>query len=225
MAKTGRIEWDRVGEHYYETGVDHGVFYERETDGSYTNGEAWNGLTAVNETPSGAEATGIYADNMKYLNLVSKEEFAATIEAYTYPPKFAECDGSATVVKGVTIGQQPRKTFGFSYRTKIGNDVDNDAHGYKLHMIYGCLASPSERAYGTVSDSPEAINFSWEVNTTPINVEGHQPTSIMIIDSTEVDADKLKELEDILYGTDETVARMPLPAEVIALFEEEEIVD
>lgn len=217
MPNTGRIEWDRVGEHYYETGVDHGVFYERDESGKYTNGEAWNGLTAVNETPSGAEATGIFADNMKYLNLMSKEEFAATIEAYTYPKKFAVCDGSAEVAKGVTIGQQSRKTFGFSYRTKIGNDVDNDNHGYKIHLIYGCTASPSERSYGTISDSPEAINFSWEVNTTPVNVTGHQPTSLMVLDSTEVDAAIMQQIEDILYGTTDTVPRLPEPDEIIEL--------
>lgn len=220
MPNTGRIEWDRVGEHFYETGVDHGVFYERDATGNYINGVPWNGLTAVNETPSGAEASGIYADNMKYLNLISKEEFAATIEAYTYPKKFQECDGSVEVAPGVTIGQQARKTFGFCYRTKIGNDIDNDAHGYKLHMLYGCSATPSDRSYGTVSDNPDAINFSWELNTTPVNVEGNQPTSIMVIDSTEVDATTLKALEDILYGTEDTSPRMPLPAEIIEMFEE-----
>ena len=212
-----RIEWDKTGEHIYETGVDHGVLYELSEDATYKNGVAWNGLTAVNESPSGAESTGVYADNIKYLNLISAEEFGITIEAYHYPPKFAECDGSAEAVKGVMLGQQSRKTFGFSYRTRIGNDIDNDSHGYKIHLVYGCLASPSERSYGTVNDNPEAITFSWEVKTTPVNVVGYKPTALVTIDSTEVDASKLIELEKILYGDDSEEPRMPLPDEVITL--------
>lgn len=212
-----KIEWDKTGEHIYETGVDHGVLYDLDNDGKYKNGVAWNGLTSVNESPSGAESTGIYADNIKYLNLISAEEFGITIEAYYYPDKFAECDGSAQAVKGVMLGQQSRKTFGFSYRTRVGNDIDNDSHGYKLHLVYGCLASPSERSYGTVNDSPEAITFSWEVKTTPVNVIGYKPTALITIDSTEVDETKLMEFEKILYGDDADEPRMPLPDEVISL--------
>lgn len=211
------LEWDKTGERFYETGVDRGVLYPMGSNATYGKGVAWNGLTSVNETPSGAESTAIYADNMKYLNLISAEEFGITIEAYHYPAEFAECDGSAQAVKGVMLGQQSRKTFGFAYRTKVGNDVENDSHGYKLHLVYGCLASPSERSYGTVNDSPEAITFSWEVKTTPVNVLGHKPTALVTIDSTEVDADKLAALETILYGSTSEDARLPLPDEVIEL--------
>lgn len=211
------IVWDKTGEHVYETGVDHGVLYKLSTAGAYTNGVAWNGLTSVSESPSGAEASAIFADNIKYLNLISAEEFGLTIEAYTFPKEFAECDGSIQVTDGVVIGQQSRKTFGFSYRSKIGNDVLNDAYGYKIHLIYGCLASPSERAYSTINDSPEAIAFSWEIQTTPVNVVGHKPTALVTIDSTVADATKLKALEDILYGTETEEPRMPLPDEVITL--------
>lgn len=211
------IVWDKTGERFYETGVDHGVLYHITENATYAKGEAWNGLTSVNETPSGAESTAIYADNIKYLNLISAEEFGITIEAYHYPPSFGKCDGSAQAVKGVMLGQQSRKTFGFSYRTKIGNDIDNDSHGYKLHLVYGCLASPSERSYGTVNDSPEAITFSWEVKTTPVNVVGYKPTALLTVDSTEVPAEKMKALEDILYGTESNEARLPLPDEVITL--------
>ena len=222
---TGRLVWDKTGERYYETGVSQGVLYPQNSDGTYPQGVAWNGLTGVTESPSGAEATALYADNIKYLNLISTEEFGATIEAYTYPDEFAECDGSASIATGVAIGQQPRKTFGMSYKTQLGNDVDGNAHGYKLHIIYGATASPSEKAYATINDSPEAITFSWEVTTTPVSVSGFQPTANLTIDSTKVDAGKLKKLEDILYGTDAgeagtpaaTAPRLPLPDEIATL--------
>lgn len=212
-----KIVWDNTGERLYETGVDRGVLYPIQEGGQYTKGVAWNGLTAITESPSGAEATAIYADNIKYLNLQSAEEFGATIEAYTYPDEFAECDGSATLVTGVVAGQQNRKMFGLCYRTIIGNDVDANDHGYKLHLIYGCLASPSEKGYSTVNDSPEAITFSWEVSTTPVNVTGHKPTACITIDSTKADETKLAELEKILYGDEMEEARLPLPDEIVTL--------
>ena len=218
-----RITWDNTGERYYETGVKMGVLYPIQTGGVYTKGVAWNGLTAVTESPSGAEATALYADDIKYLNLMSNEEFGATIEAYTYPDEFAECDGSAALATGVTIGQQKRKTFGLCYRTTVGNDVDGPDYGYKLHLVYGCLAAPSEKAYATINDSPEAITFSWEVSTTPVNVSGFKPTSQITIDSTKVDKVKLKSLEDILYGKDgdpSAEPKLPLPDEVAAIFSE-----
>ena len=211
-----KIVWDQTGERLYETGVNHGVLYIP-TSGAYSKGVAWNGLTAVTESPSGAEATALYADDIKYLNLMSTEEFACTIEAYTYPDEFAECDGSASLVAGVNIGQQPRKTFGLCYRTTIGNDTESNAHGYKLHMVYGCLAAPSEKAYATINDSPEAITFSWEVSTTPVNVTGHKPTALLTIDSTKADPTKLAALEDILYGKDQVEPRLPLPDEIATL--------
>lgn len=211
-----KLVWDQTGERFYETGVSKGVLYIP-TNGVYDKGYAWNGLTAVTESPSGAEATPMYADDIKYLNLLSNEEFGATIEAYTYPDEFAECDGSAALAAGVYIGQQPRKTFGLCYRTVIGNDVDGNDKGYKLHMIYGALAAPSEKAYATINDSPEAITFSWEVTTTPVNVTGHKPTASIVIDSTKVDAEKLTALEKILYGDSETEARLPLPDEIAEL--------
>ena len=211
-----KLEWDKAGEHFYETGVDHGVLYLLGEGGAYTKGVAWNGLTAVTESPSGAEATPLYADNIKYLNLMSAEEFGATIEAYTYPEEFAECDGSASIAEGVSIGQQTRKTFGLSYRTIIGNDVDNNL-GYKLHLIYGALAAPSEKAYATVNDNPEAITFSWEVTTTPVSVEGFKPTATVTIDSTKCDKTKLAALEAILYGSESEEARLPLPGEIATL--------
>lgn len=224
-----RLTWDKTGERYYETGVKQGVLYPIQTDGKYSKGVAWNGLTAVTESPSGAEATALYADDIKYLNLISNEEFGATIEAYTYPDEFAECDGSAALADGVMIGQQKRKTFGLCYKTTVGNDVDGNDYGYKLHLIYGCLAAPSEKAYNTINDSPEAITFSWEVSTTPVSVNGFKPTSQITIDSTkiaEAKKAKLTELEDILYGkngtgnglTGATEARLPLPDEVATLF-------
>lgn len=219
-----KITWDDTGKRLYETGVDRGVLYPIQEGGQYTKGVPWNGLTAVTESPSGAESTAIYADNIKYLNLQSAEEFGATIEAYTYPDEFAECDGSAPIaanVTGVIVGQQSRKMFGLSYRTLIGNDVDGGAHGYKLHLIYGCLASPSEKAYSTVNDSPEAITFSWEVSTTPVNVPGLKPTASITIDSTKVDPTKLEALEKILYGDEMTEPKLPLPEEVISTMSQE----
>jgi hypothetical protein len=212
------LAWDQVGERLYETGVDHGVLYVNE-GGEYQDGVAWNGLTGVTESPSGAEATPLYADNIKYLNLVSVEELGGTIEAFTYPDEFGVCDGSVAPSPGVAIGQQSRKTFGFSYRTRVGNDTDATDHGYKLHIVYGALASPSEKAYATINDTPEAITFSWEFTTTPVAVTGNKPTAQLTIDSTAVDADALADLEGILYGTGGTDPRLPLPDEVIDLFE------
>ena len=212
-----KIEWDKTGERLYETGVKNGVLYVQ-VDGTYPKGVAWNGLTAVTESPSGAEATPLYADDIKYLNLLSTEEFGATIEAYTYPDEFAECDGSASLATGVMIGQQPRKAFGLCYRTTIGNDTEGNDHGYKLHIIYGALAAPSEKAYATINDSPEAITFSWEVTTTPVNVTGAKPTASITIDSTKATPEKLADLEKILYGDTEVEARLPLPDEIKQLF-------
>lgn len=212
-----KLEWDKSGERLYETGVDRGVLYPQNADGSYPKGVAWNGLTAVTESPSGAEATALYADNIKYLNLMSTEEFGATIEAYTYPDEFGECNGEGQLAKGVTVGQQPRKSFGLCYRTKIGNDVESSEHGYKLHLIYGGTAAPSEKAYATINDSPEAITFSWEVSTIPVEVEGFKPTASLTIDSTKVDKEKLEALEKILYGDEENEARLPLPNEVVSI--------
>ena len=212
-----KIIWDNTGERTYETGVDHGVLYPIQEGGLYTKGVAWNGLTAVTESPSGAEATPLYADNIKYLNLVSAEDFGCTIEAYTYPDEFAECDGSAEIATGVYAGQQARKVFGLCYRTILGNDTDSNAHGYKLHLIYGCLASPSEKSYSTVNDSPEAITFSWEVKSTPVNVSGFKPTAVLTIDSTKVEPSKLAKLEEALYGSETVEAKLPTPDEVVAI--------
>lgn len=211
-----KIVWDRAGEHIYETGVDHGVLYPT-MSGVYGTGVPWNGLTSVSESPSGAESTAQYADNIKYLNLISAEEFGATIEAFTYPPEFSVCDGSAEPVPGVMIGQQTRRPFGLSYRTLIGNDLENTDYGYKLHLIYGATASPSERAYSTVNDSPEAITFSWEVTTTPVEVPGYKPTASLTVDSTKVSPANMAKLEAILYGSDGAEPRLPMPEEVIAL--------
>lgn len=209
-----RLTWDNTGERFYETGVKQGVLYVQDANGAYPQGVAWNGLTAVTESPSGAEATALYADDIKYLNLISNEEFGATIEAYTYPDEFAACDGSASLAEGVSIGQQKRSAFGLCYKTAIGNDVDGADHGYKLHIIYGALAAPSEKAYASINDSPEAITFSWEVTTTPVAVEGFKPTACITIDSTKAAEAKLKALEDALYGSDQKEAYLPLPEEI-----------
>ena len=212
-----KIVWDAVGEHIFETGVRNGVLYLKDAQGAYNTGVAWNGLTSVSESPEGAEATDLYADDIKYLTMMSAENFKATIEAYTYPPEFEECDGSASIATGVVIGQQSRKPFGLCYRTAIGNDTDGNEHGYKLHIVYGCQASPSEKQYSTINDSPEAITFSWEVSTTPVNVNGKKPTATLIIDSTKADKTKLTALEAILYGSDSTEPRLPLPDEIATL--------
>ena len=212
-----RLVWDQIGERFYETGVKNGVLYVQEAN-AYPKGVAWNGLTAVTESPSGAEASPLYADDIKYLNLVSAEEFGGTIEAYTYPDEFKVCNGEAELVPGVSLGQQSRKTFGFCYRTAYGNDTNGSDYGYKLHLVYGALAAPSEKAYATINDSPEAITFSWEFTTTPVNVAGHKPTASITIDSTKVDEGKLKTLEDMLYGSESEEAKLPLPDEIAALF-------
>ena len=211
-----RLVWDQTGERQYETGVKNGVLYIP-TEGVYNKGVAWNGLTAFTESPSGAEATPLYADDTKYLTLMSTEEYGCTIEAYTYPDEFAQCDGSAEIAKGVSIGQQSRKTFGLSVKTTLGNDTEGNDFGYKLHIVYGALASPSEKGYATINDSPEAITFSWEVTTTPVSVAGFKPTASITIDSTKADTTKLKALEDILYGSTDTEPRLPLPDEIAQL--------
>lgn len=212
-----KITWDDTGERLFETGVDRGVLYVRGEGGTYPNGVAWNGLTAVSENPEGAEPTPFYADNIKYLNLMSVEEFGANIEAFTYPDEFGACDGSVDAVPGVSIGQQPRKSFGFAYRTRIGNDVDGDSHGYKLHLVYGAMAAPSEKSYQTINDTPEAITFSWDITTTPVTVTDHNPTASLVLNSTVVPEDKMKALEDVLYGDGVDGPRLPLPNEVITL--------
>lgn len=213
-----RLDWDKVGERRFETGVDRGVLYTPNVSGVYDTGVAWNGLTTVTESPSGAESTPQYADNTKYLNLVSAEEFGATIEAFTYPKEFAQFDGAVVLNGGVTLGQQARHGFGLSYRTRIGNDLSGTDLGYKLHLVYGCQAAPSERAYATINDSPEAIAFSWEITTTPVAVTGYKPTSLLTVDSTEVSAGTLTTLENALWGTAGTDPRLPLPDEVIGIF-------
>lgn len=215
-----KIVWDAVGERFYETGVDHGVLYPQNSEGKYPKGVAWNGLTGITESPSGAEATDLYADNIKYATMRSAEDFGFTIEAYTYPDEFASCDGSAEVVKGVKIGQQERTGFGMCYRTQVGNDTATSSDdGYKLHIIYGATASPSEKGYTTINDSPEAISFSWECKSNPVVVDDtHKPSSTIVINSLDVDKTKLKELEDILYGTEDADPRLPLPAEIIEIF-------
>ena len=209
-----KLVWDESGKRVYETGVRNGVLYVQDEQGAYTKGVAWNGLTAVTESPSGAEPTALYADDIKYLELFSAEEFGATIEAYTYPEEFEACDGSASLGKGVTIGQQDRKAFGLCYRTVIGNDIKGNENGYKLHLIYGAKAKPSEKAYATVNDSPEAVTFSWEVTTTPVNVAGFKPTASVTIDSTKIEANKLQQIEALLYGGDSTEPKLPLPDEI-----------
>lgn len=210
------LTWDNVGERFYETGVDHGVLYIP-TNGVYNIGYAWNGLVSVTEAPSGAEANAQYADNIKYLNLLSAEEFGGTIEAFTYPDEFAVCDGTSIQNAGVAVGQQPRQTFGLSYRTKLGNDTDGDEYGYKLHLVYGCLASPSEKAYSTVNDSPEPITFSWEFTTTGVAVTGLKPTSVVTVDTTKITSGQLTTLTNALWGTAGTDPRLPLPDEVITM--------
>ena len=209
-----KLVWDESGKRVYETGVRNGVLYVQGAEGAYGNGVAWNGLTAVTESPSGAEPTALYADDIKYLELFSAEEFGATIEAYTYPEEFEACDGSASLGTGVTIGQQDRKAFGICYRTVVGNDVKGNEHGYKLHLVYGAKAKPSEKAYATVNDSPEAVTFSWEVTTTPVNVAGFKPTASVTIDSTKIQPDKLKAIEDKLYGTQDQEPTLLMPDEI-----------
>lgn len=212
------LTWDAIGERFYETGVDHGVLYIPDTLGVYASGVSWNGLTTVTESPTGAEPTAQYADNIKYLNLFSAEEFGCTIEAFTYPDEFLPFDGLAEPKPGVVVGQQARKVFGLSYRTRVGNDLEGDAHGYKLHLVYGCQASPSEKAFNTINDSPEAITFSWEVTTTPVPVTGLKPTSLIVVDSRTVDPADLTALEAELYGDVSGTANLPLPDAVLALF-------
>ena len=214
-----KLIWDQTGERLYETGVKNGVLYVQDENGAYPNGVAWNGLTAVTESPSGAEATALYADDVKYLNLISAEEFGATVEAYTYPDEFAECDGSKQAVMGVSFGQQARKKFGLCYRTALGNDVLGTDYGYKLHIIYGATAAPSERGYASINDSPEAITFSWELTTEPVAVDGFKPTATVVIDSTKVDKEKLAALEEILYGSADSEARLPMPSEIVTLMD------
>lgn len=211
-----KLSWDQTGERLYETGIDRGVIYPQ-VSGTYPKGEAWNGLTGLTETPSGAEPTPLYANNKKYLELMSTEEFGGSIEAYTYPESFADCNGEKELVPGVRISQQTRKPFGMSYRTILGNDTEKNVHGYKIHLVYGAQVSPSEKAYQTVNESPEATTMSWEFTTTPVDVEGSEPTSHLEIDSTKVDASKLAELEAILYGSDDEEARLPLPTEVASI--------
>lgn len=213
-----KLAWDETGKRLYETGVKNGVLYPQENDGTYPLGVAWNGLTAVTESPSGAEASPFYADDIKYLNLVSAEDFGATVEAYMYPEEFGECDGTAELATGVTIGQQNRRAFGLCYKTVLGNDVVGNDYGYKLHIIYGAKAAPSEKGYTTINDSPEPITLSWELTTTPVAVTGHKPTAILTIDSTKVDAEALAALEDILYGSESEEPRLPLPDEIAMLF-------
>ena len=216
-----KLTWDKTGERYYETGVKQCALYVQDAAGAYPKGVAWNGITAVTESPSGAEATPLYADDIKYLNLISAEEFGATVEAFTYPDEFAECDGSAELAVGIRIGQQNRKAFGLCYKTTLGNDVAGNDFGYKLHLIYGAKAAPSEKAYATINDSPEAITFSWELTTTPVEVgEGFKPTAHIEIDSTKVDAEKLAAIEAILYGSESEEAKLPLPSELITLLGE-----
>ena len=217
-----KLAWDQTGQRTYETGVDHGVLYLNDPakpDNPYSKAIVWNGLTAVTEAPSGAESNPQYADNMKYIDLVSAEEFKATVEAFTYPIEFAECDGTAFPAQGVAFGQQGRRQFGLCYRTKVGNDVEGQEYGYKLHLIYGCQAAPSEKGYKTINDSPEAITFSWELNTTPVGVKtgDYKPVASVTIDSRTLDPAKLKTLEDILFGTETLPARLPLPDEIIEL--------
>jgi hypothetical protein len=218
MAEASKaLVWDQTGDRLFETGVSKGVLFPADGAGGYAKGVVWNGLTGVTEKPSGADATPLYADNIKYLSLTAAEEFGATIEAYTYPDEFAVCDGSAELAAGITVGQQARKTFGLVYVTAVGNDVDDIAYGYKIHVIYGAKAAPSERGFKTINDKPEAIAFSWTITTTPANVTGHKPTASLVIDSTKVDADSLAAIEALLFGSDLTDASLPTPDEILAL--------
>ena len=212
-----KLVWDNIGERFYETGVKMGVLYPSNEQGSYATGVAWNGLTAVTESPSGAEATALYADDIKYLSLLSAEEFGATIEAYTYPDEFKACNGESELSKGITIGQQKRKTFGFCYRTVLGNDTEGTDYGYQIHIVYGAQAAPSEKGYSTINDSPEAITFSWEITTTPVNVNGFKPTSTIIIDSKKLDKEKLDKIEKKLYGDTESEPTLLLPNEILSI--------
>ena len=212
-----KLVFNNVGERLFETGVKNGVLYVMGEDGTYENGVVWNGLTAVTESPSGAETTPLYADDVKYVVIYAAEEFGATVEAYTYPEEFEQCDGSASIFEGITIGQQTRKSFGMCYKTSVGNDVQGQDFGYKIHIIYGAKAAPSEKSYSTINDSPEAVTFSWELSTVPVPVEGFNPTATMVIDSTRVPAEKLALIEDKLYGTESEEATLPLPNEILAL--------
>ena len=218
MGSFAPLVWDETGKKLFETGVSNVALYPQDTTGVYGAGVAWNGVTNISESPSGAEASTLWANNGKYLNLYSVEEYASSINAYTYPDEFAECDGSAEIAKGVSIGQQTRKSFGLAYKTLVGSDTDGNDHGYKLHLVYGCKAAPSERSHATVNDSPEALSFSWEISTTPVSVTGHKPTASVEIDSTKVNAEKLAAFEKILFGSDTAAARLPLPDEVAELF-------
>jgi len=209
-----KLVWDAIGKRLYETGVKRPVLYKPNQEGKYVDGVAWNGFTSVNENPSGAESTPLFANDSKYLSLTSSEDFGATIEAYTYPEEFAECDGSATLIKGVRIGQQARKPFGLSYVTTLGNDLLKEEYGYVIHLVYGCMAAPSSRQYETINKDPEAIKLSWELTTTPVAVEGKRPTAHLQLVSTDIEKTKLKKIEDILYGTESEAARMPLPDEI-----------
>lgn len=212
-----KLIFNNVGERFFETGVKNGVLYVMGEDGTYEKGVVWNGLTGVTESPSGAETTPLYADDVKYVVIYAAEEFGATIEAYTYPEEFEQCDGSAAIAEGITVGQQTRKTFAFCYKTSLGNDTQGQDLGYKIHIIYGCKAAPSEKSYATINDSPEAVTFSWEISTVPVPVEGHNPTATMVIDSTRVKAEKLRLIEEVLYGNEVEDARLPLPNELLTL--------
>ena len=212
-----RLIWDEVGQRFFETGVKNGVLYVQDNDGSYKNGVVWNGLTAVTESPSGAEETPLYADDVKYLTLRSAEQFGATVEAYTYPEEFEQCDGSAAIANGVTIGQQARRAFGLCYRTSVGNDIQGQNYSYKLHLIYGCTVAPSEKSYSTINDNPEAITFSWELSTVPVPVDGFSPTASLVIDASKVDEGKMQLLEDALFGDESNEAKLLLPNEIMNL--------
>lgn len=212
-----RLIWDEVGQRFFETGVKNGVLYVQDNDGSYKNGVVWNGLTAVTESPSGAEETPLYADDVKYLTLRSAEEFGATVEAYTYPEEFEQCDGSAAIANGVTIGQQARRAFGLCYRTSVGNDIQGQNFSYKLHLIYGCTVAPSEKSYSTINDNPEAITFSWELSTVPVPVDGFSPTASLVIDASKVDEGKMQLLEDALFGDEQNEAKLLLPNEIMEM--------